>query len=537
MAEVSDDWNPREQRKHDHFSNNLGNVFIRETNVSYALRQVWKLSWFVAGAFPAFLPSGMHPMWRDFIGVAFLQWISTKRSQPSDWLRNKHNFVCHDLILFALGCLVGRWNGLEHENDKGFFFCVILVGALMFWKHVNVFEEYDFSHSHALMFWLLLNVSNPTTICFLLVLLFIYRSVPTKSFPEFFQNVFQKAPVDFDFDKKPQFSSGQRWHVNRVREILQNHPEIRGLYGVEPLTILFVFAFFVLDVMLVLVVSMLPFLLGFVMTVVLVGFVRLSAAGGISHDVGHFLASKNVLVTRVLEVVLSLSRGPFITRARCMVHNQHRQHHIFVRSKYDDEVSMYAGKRFLMWFSSGGLQKVSAFVMLVEEDFRFSNPFQHMEDFLVFFLKACFYPSPWPLIEVLVSTLYWLTLSYFWGWRVFILDLIYERFSFLNPLHWRTIAMHYRFGTAEQATSSIYDSWFNISNFNLGYHVEHHDFIRIPWTRLPQVRKMAPEYYTNLQDYHFWQWTLMCLWKPLDPEKLLNLEYGRFQSKARKIDL
>ena len=37
-----------------------------------------------------------------------------------------------------------------------------------------------------------------------------------------------------------------------------------------------------------------------------------------------------------------------------------------------------------------------------------------------------------------------------------------------------------------------------------GYHVEHHDFPTIPWTRLPQVRKIAPEFYAHLTSYPSW---------------------------------
>ena len=40
--------------------------------------------------------------------------------------------------------------------------------------------------------------------------------------------------------------------------------------------------------------------------------------------------------------------------------------------------------------------------------------------------------------------------------------------------------------------------------FNVGYHNEHHDFPNVPGYRLPEIKKIAPEFYDNLPCHHSW---------------------------------
>jgi len=64
------------------------------------------------------------------------------------------------------------------------------------------------------------------------------------------------------------------------------------------------------------------------------------------------------------------------------------------------------------------------------------------------------------------------------------------------------IQEHYTFDDGQE-TYSYYGSG-NLLMMNIGYHNEHHDFLRIPWSRLPEVRRVAPEFYDTLKYHTSW---------------------------------
>jgi sphingolipid delta-4 desaturase len=55
----------------------------------------------------------------------------------------------------------------------------------------------------------------------------------------------------------------------------------------------------------------------------------------------------------------------------------------------------------------------------------------------------------------------------------------------------------------------------NLLALNVGYHNEHHDLMRVPWTRLPRLKALAPELYQPLHSHR--SWTALLLRFLFDP--------------------
>jgi sphingolipid delta-4 desaturase len=71
-----------------------------------------------------------------------------------------------------------------------------------------------------------------------------------------------------------------------------------------------------------------------------------------------------------------------------------------------------------------------------------------------------------------------------------------------HPLGARWIQEHFAL-VPGQETYSYYGPLNRVS-FNVGYHNEHHDIVTIPWSRLPMIRRLAPEFYEGLHSYRSW---------------------------------
>jgi len=109
----------------------------------------------------------------------------------------------------------------------------------------------------------------------------------------------------------------------------------------------------------------------------------------------------------------------------------------------------------------------------------------------------------WTIINIVVQTACLVALGLWVGAAPFKYLIASTVFAIgLHPLGARWIQEHFAL-VPGQETYSYYGPLNKVS-FNVGYHNEHHDLVTIPWSRLPDVRRLAPEFYDGLHSYSSW---------------------------------
>ncbi|ORX52283.1 hypothetical protein DM01DRAFT_320520 [Hesseltinella vesiculosa] len=72
----------------------------------------------------------------------------------------------------------------------------------------------------------------------------------------------------------------------------------------------------------------------------------------------------------------------------------------------------------------------------------------------------------------------------------------------LHPGAAHFVQEHYTFDDGQETYS--YYGILNIPMMNIGFHNEHHDFQKVPWSKLPALKNLANEYYDQLSYHTSW---------------------------------
>jgi len=270
-------------------------------------------------------------------------------------------------------------------------------------------------------------------------------------------------------------------HVSRRRAILAAHPEIEQLFGVEPLTGYLVVALVALQVGMAYIMRDASWTWIFVAAYIIGGTVNHSLQLAV-HELSHNLCSTSVFVNKWIAIMANLPTG---FPSSVSFQKYHMDHHQYQgHDGIDTDIPTLAEVRIFQ----GPVMKL--LWILMQPIFYALRP-------------AVVKPKSfgkWEIINVVCAISFNLAVNQILGTKALSYLLIGTILGLgLHPTAGHFIAEHYEFMLGQE-TYSYYGSA-NFFNFNVGYHNEHHDFPRIPWSRLPLVTAIAPEYYLTLPHY------------------------------------
>ena len=296
----------------------------------------------------------------------------------------------------------------------------------------------------------------------------------------------QQQQTSFHWSSKPEP------HAGRKKEMLEKYGnEIRALMGHEPLTKYLLTPVVLMHIYVSTFAASMS-TTAFLLTAYFIGgtFVHLLVLG--IHEVTHYLAFKSYILNDFYAMFVGL---PLVIPMAISFKQHHSEHH---RYQGHDHIDVDVPTEVEAQFFSGRLGKV-AFVLTqivwyaVRPDvvrgltitpmFVLNWLIQLSFNYLLFYFMG-----PWPFLYSLLSI-------YFAGT--------------IHPIAGHFLSEHYVFDPNKVQETYSYYGPLNVLAWNVGYHNEHHDFPNIPWTRLPKLRALAPEFYEGLVQTSSWPMTLV----------------------------
>ena len=275
------------------------------------------------------------------------------------------------------------------------------------------------------------------------------------------------------------------WHAERKQKILKDHPEVKTLMGIEPIT-KYLAVLMTASQLVIAIYSVNLSWFVYLLSAYFVGATLMQTSFLFTHEITHNTVFKKVRYNRIFAYVI---QTPAIVAYHESFRFYHTSHHLeLTREGGDPDIPSVMEAKFTR-------QGVLAKMMWLQTNL------------ITYILRPMFVknmPFSWYLLaNWTVQMTFNIGFFMMYGISPF-LYLMLSAFlaGGIHPLAAHFITEHYNFpGMPEDQETSSYYGPFNMFIWNAGYHVEHHDFKSIPWTRLPDLRKMVPEYYDSLYQF------------------------------------
>jgi sphingolipid 4-desaturase/C4-monooxygenase len=274
-------------------------------------------------------------------------------------------------------------------------------------------------------------------------------------------------------------------HIQRGKDIVRAHPEVKQYFGHYPLTGAVVVGVVGLQLAVAYLLRDSGWLLVLVAAYAL-GAYASHALFVLIHEAGHNLIAKTSTPNRLWGILCNVGQGVPTAISFRIFHGLHHSH--LDEYDYDGDLAFRWEARLV---GTAPLRKMVWLLLFpiieIIRPLRIKKAFMDRwtvlnfaaifaSDALVWWL--CGLPG---LAYVVLSTLFGV------GFHV---------------VGARWVQEHYTFKPGQETYS--YYGPLNTIAFNIGYHNEHHDLVRVPWVHLPKIKALAPEFYDHLYAHRSW---------------------------------
>jgi len=268
-------------------------------------------------------------------------------------------------------------------------------------------------------------------------------------------------------------------HWNRNKKIIEKYPQVEKLFGPDYMSAVWIVSLVVFTVYLAYLLRDSSYSTIF-LTGYCIGAVTCHALWVLIHEASHNLVVDSTTNNMLMLIVANI---PHVYPTSVSFRYYHHMHHAYLNETYMDPDlpspwearvcgNTAIGKMFWLFFFPlfQGVRVT-----------RYGNTIFDQCIALNF------------IVQIIVNA----SIFYFWGHKALLFLFISSFFAIgFHPLGARWIAEHYAVHPNQETYS--YYGWCNKIAFNIGYHNEHHDLVKVPWSRLPALKKMAPEFYDSL---------------------------------------
>lgn len=281
-------------------------------------------------------------------------------------------------------------------------------------------------------------------------------------------------------------------HYRRRLEILQKHPEVRKLFGYDTRSSIIILVVVVVHFagawLLQSVTADLAFVpkaLLIVASAYLVGALLSHWCAMFIHESTHNLCARSPLANRLMAMYSNL---PMIIPIAMSFRRYHLLHHAYLG--IDDRDRDLPAQFEVRFIKNNPILKTLWLLF-----------------YLLFYLGRYSVhikpPNAWEILNFFIQMTVNVLIVYFLGWGALVYLFLSTWFGHgPHPIAAHFIHEHYVYH-GDQETYSYYGPLNRIC-FNVGYHYEHHDFMNIPGAKLPELHRVANEYYRDLASHRSW---------------------------------